>query len=66
LNEKMDVAKAFLIEANNDYDVVSILLENEKFNLATYHAQQAPSPIKPRISTSVPSVVFQIVPPHRS
>ena len=37
----MDIAKAFLIEANNDYDAVSILLENEKFNLATYHAQQA-------------------------
>jgi len=37
----MDIAKAFLIEANNDYDVVSMLVENEKFNLATYHAQQA-------------------------
>ena len=37
----MDIAKAFLIEANNDYDVVLMLIENEKFNLATYHAQQA-------------------------
>ncbi|VVB92367.1 HEPN domain protein [uncultured archaeon] len=39
--KKLDVAKAYLIEANNDYDVVSMLIEKEKFNLAVYHAQQA-------------------------
>ncbi len=39
--KKLDIARAYLIEANNDYDVVSILIENEKFNLAVYHAQQA-------------------------
>ncbi len=37
----LDIAKALLIEANNDYDVVPILIENKKFNLAVYHAQQA-------------------------
>jgi HEPN domain-containing protein len=36
-----DIAKALLIEANNDYDIVSLLIDNEKYNLAVYHAQQA-------------------------
>lgn len=36
-----DIAKALLIEANNDYDIVSLLIDNKKYNLAVYHAQQA-------------------------
>ena len=39
--QQLEVAKAYLIEANNDYEVVSMLIENKKFNLAVYHAQQA-------------------------
>ncbi len=39
--KKLDIARAYLIEANNDYEVVSMLIEKEKFNLAVYHAQQA-------------------------
>lgn len=39
--QKLDVAKAYLIEANNDYDVVSMLIEKKKFSIAVYHAQQA-------------------------
>ena len=39
--QQFEVAKAYLIEANNDYEVVSMLIENKKFNLAVYHAQQA-------------------------
>lgn len=38
---QLEVAKAYLIEAHNDYEVVSLLIEKEKFNLAVYHAQQA-------------------------
>lgn len=37
----MDIARAYLIEANNDYDVVSLLIENKKFSIAVFHAQQA-------------------------
>lgn len=37
----MDIAKAYFIEANNDYYVVPILIENKKFSAAAYHAQQA-------------------------
>ncbi len=39
--KQLEVAKAYLIEANNDYEVVSMLVEKKKFNLAVYHAQQA-------------------------
>lgn len=39
--QQLEVAKAYLIEANNDYEVVSMLIEKKKFNLAVYHAQQA-------------------------
>lgn len=41
MNKSLDIAKAMLIEANNDYEVVHILIESEKYNLAVYHAQQA-------------------------
>jgi HEPN domain-containing protein len=39
--QRMEIARAFLIEANSDYDVVSKLIENRKYNIAAYHAQQA-------------------------
>jgi len=41
LNQNFDIAKAYLIEANNDFDVVSLLIENNKFSIAVFHAQQA-------------------------
>ncbi len=41
MNKSLDIAKAMLIEANNDYEVVPILIESRKYNLAVYHAQQA-------------------------
>jgi HEPN domain-containing protein len=41
MTKPLDIAKAMLIEADNDYDVVHILIENNKYNLAVYHAQQA-------------------------
>jgi len=39
--QQLEIAKAYLIEANNDFEVVSMLIEKKKFNLAVYHAQQA-------------------------
>lgn len=39
--QNMDIARAYLIEANNDYDVISLLIENKKFSIAVFHAQQA-------------------------
>jgi HEPN domain-containing protein len=39
--QNSDIAKAYLIEAKNDSDVVSILIESKKYNIAVYHAQQA-------------------------
>ncbi|MDP3104289.1 MAG: HEPN domain-containing protein [Candidatus Methanoperedens sp.] len=41
MTKPIDIAKAMLIEANNDYEVVPILIESGKYNLAVYHAQQA-------------------------
>lgn len=41
MTQNTDIAKAYLIEANNDFEVVSLLIENKKFSAATYHAQQA-------------------------
>lgn len=41
MNQNLDIAKAYLIEANNDHDVVSLLIANKKFSIAVYHAQQA-------------------------
>lgn len=41
MTQNTDIAKAYLIEANNDFDVVSLLIENKKFSAATYHAQQS-------------------------
>lgn len=37
----MDIAKAYFMEANNDYSTVSILIKSKKFSIAVYHAQQA-------------------------
>lgn len=39
--QNSDIAKAYLTEAKNDYDVVSILIDKKKYNIAAYHAQQA-------------------------
>lgn len=39
--QNLDIARAYLIEANNDHDVVSLLIENKKFSIAVFHAQQA-------------------------
>jgi HEPN domain-containing protein len=41
MTKPIDIAKAMLIEGNNDYEVVPILIESGKYNLAVYHAQQA-------------------------
>lgn len=41
MNQNLDIAKAYLIEANNDLDVVSLLIKSKKFSIAAYHAQQA-------------------------
>jgi HEPN domain-containing protein len=41
LNQNFDLAKAYLIEANNDFNVVSLLTENNKFSIVVFHAQQA-------------------------
>jgi len=41
MTKPLDIAKAMLIEGNNDYEVVPILIESGKYNLAVYHAQQA-------------------------
>ncbi len=41
LNQNLDISKAYLIEAKNDYDVVPILIENKRYSIAAYHAQQA-------------------------
>ncbi len=41
MNQNLDISKAYLIEAKNDYDVVPILIENKKYSIATYHSQQA-------------------------
>lgn len=41
MNQNLDISKAYLIEAKNDYDTVSMLIENKKYSIAAYHAQQA-------------------------
>ncbi len=41
MTKPLDIAKAMLIEANNGREVVPILIESGKYNLAVYHAQQA-------------------------
>lgn len=41
MTQNTDITKAYFIEANNDYDVVSILIKSKKFSIAVYHAQQA-------------------------
>lgn len=36
----LNIAASFLIESQSDYEVVHLLIENQKYNLAIYHAQQ--------------------------
>lgn len=35
------IAKAYLIEAQTDFEAVDTLIECSKYNLAVYHARQA-------------------------
>ncbi len=41
MTQNPDIARAYLIEASNDCDVVSLLIDYKKFSIAVYHAQQA-------------------------
>ncbi len=41
MTQSTDIAKAYFIEAKSDYDVVPILVDKRKYNIAAYHAQQA-------------------------
>lgn len=34
------IATAFLIESQSDYEAVNLLIQNKKYSLAVYHAQQ--------------------------